>query len=434
MPELISDPNKIRLNEQQEIQQIMGEPPSWIIRWGNSLVLICLTILVLVAYLVKYPDTIPVDIILQTENPPIRVPAPKTGKIDQLPVSEGQFVEEGDILAVIESTADLESVQQLKVLLAEIEVTGVTEDLDLPTGLKLGSLQSNWSTFTEQFRDYLFFVNKDKTADKKAIINRKIKETKSLNRVLEQRQKSLIQEREYKANEVFRNRTLLKEGLISRKDLEQSETEYLSITRNIDGIKSDFINNEITLQSLKEQKLELSIDKDKNSNEKQIKLDEEVEKLKSEVAKWELESLIKAPISGNVAFSRSLTGNEFVDANEEMMTIVPRGAQTGEIIGLAKLPFAGAGKVRTGQKVNIQTNSYPAEEFGILQGKVKKIARIPQEKSYLVEVKMEEPLITTYGDTLEFQQQMSGFADIVTQERRYLYRLFDKLRNAFNNK
>lgn len=434
MPELINDPQEIRLNEQQEIRQIMGEPPGWIVRWGNSLVLICATMLFLVAYWVKYPDTIPLPLILQTENPPIRIPAPATSKIDVLAVREGEPVEEGQTLVRFESPANAADMEKLEELLAEISLRGITSKLDLPNNLKLGSIQSTWSSFSENYKDYLFFINRNQTKKRLDILNDKIYETQKLNDVLQKRKTSLLQQRKIKAKTLNRYKELLLEKAVSKVTVENLEAEYIALRSTIEDLQAEYISNELAIQGLEEQKLNLRIDKDKNGNDKMIRLEEDVQKLRSEVDRWKLAMLLKAPIAGTIAFSRPLAENEFVNSGEELMTIVPEGDSTGQIIGLGTLATQGAGKVEVGQRVNIQVDNYPFEEFGILRGNVKSIARIPQERNYLVEVELQDSLVTTYGEVLDFRQQMSGTADIITRERRYLFRLFDKLRSSWKNR
>ena len=433
MPELISDPNHIQINEQQEIQQIMGEPPGWIVRWGISLVFIAVTTLILVAYLVKYPDVIPAEITLQTENPPIRVPARVGGKIEQLLVSEKEEVEKGQVLAVFENTAQKESINTLETFIAEVEENGITPDLRLPDNLILGDLQSSWSSFSEGYKDWLFFLKKDKSSKKASLLKRQIIDTKQLNEVLKDRERSLTKNERIIVAQLNRVRTLEREGLTTKTEVENAEAELINIRRQIADMETEYINNKITIQQLNRQILDLDESKDKSANEKYVKLEEDFKKLKNEVADWQLSFLLKSPIAGKVSFSKPLTENQFVKPGDEVMAIIPADSETGEIIGLAALPFEGAGKVERGQRVNIQLNDYPYQQFGSVNGVVKKIALLPQGNSYLLEVGLPDNLLTTYNEELPFRQQMSGQAKIITEERRYLERLFDKVTSAWKN-
>lgn len=434
MPELISDPENILINEQQEIQQIMGEPPSWIVRWGISLVLISVTVLIMISYLVKYPDIIAAPITLETANPPIRVPARMTGKIEQLRVVEGEIVENGQVLAILENTADLVSVDELEVLIAEVNETGIYDDLDLPKNLSLGVLQDSWSSFSESYKDYNYFLRKDKTRTKSRLLRRQIRQNEELADVIQGRKKSLFQDEVLIRKRLDRSMKLLADGLVSEQSHESVQAEFISIKRQIANIEGEFINNKIAIEQLKRSILDLDETKDKTGNEKEVKIEEGFQKLKNDVEVWKMNFIIKAPIDGKVSFFKPMSENEFVSANDEIMTIVPVGEESsGDIQGFASLPFEGAGKVEIGQRVNIWLESFPAEQFGAVIGEVKNIALVPQKNSYLVEVSLPNKLQTTYNKDLPFSQQMVGRANIVTEERRYLERILDKVMSAWKN-
>jgi len=440
MPELISNPEHILINEQQEIQQIMGDPPSWIVRWGISLILISITVLVMISYIVKYADIIPAPITLKTENPPIRVPARMTGKIEQLRVAEGDDVETGQILAILENTADLLSVDELEVLISEVNETGIYEDLDLPQNLSLGALQDSWSSFSESYKDYTYFLRKDKTSTKARLLRKQIRQNEELAVVIEGRKKSLFKEQALIKVKLERSQKLKSEGLVSAESHEAVQSEFISIDRQITNIDAEFINNKIAIEQLKRSILDLGEEKDRTNNEKQVKIEEDFQKLKNDVETWKMNFLIKSPIDGKVSFSKPLSENEFVSANDEMMTIVPVSEESsGEIKGFASLPFEGAGKVEIGQQVNIWLESFPAVEYGMVIGQVKNIALIPQQNSYLVEVSLAEvslpnKLLTTYDKELPFSQEMVGTAKIVTEKRPYLERILDKVTSAWKNR
>ena len=96
------------------VQEILGHPPRWIIRWGISIIFIIIAGLIVGSYFFKYPDIITATITVTTENLPAGVMAKTTGKIDTLLVHEKQKVRQGDLLAVMESTADWRDVMSIK--------------------------------------------------------------------------------------------------------------------------------------------------------------------------------------------------------------------------------------------------------------------------------------------------------------------------------
>jgi len=102
-------------------------------------------------------------------------------------------------------------------------------------------------------------------------------------------------------------------------------------------------------------------------------------------------------------------------------------------VGRAFLPIEGSGKVEVGQTANIQLDGFPFREFGIVKSEVKHISLVPQNDFYLVELNLNEGLKTTYGKDIPFRQEMQGNAKIITENRRVVERIFDKLLNILKN-
>ena len=115
-----------------------------------------------------------------------------------------------------------------------------------------------------------------------------------------------------------------------------------------------------------------------------------------------------------------------------MATVIP-GKGAGQVIGKAFLPALNSGKVQTGLRVNIQLDGYPYQEFGVLPGKVERIAPVPEQETYLLEIELSDSLLTSYGRTIPFSQELSGTARIITEDRRILERVFDQMISLLKN-
>ena len=76
--------------------------------------------------------------------------------------------------------------------------------------------------------------------------------------------------------------------------------------------------------------------------------------------------------------------------------------------------------------------NYPAKEFGILTGKVKSISLTPDEEgNRLIDVAFPNGIETSYKKKIEFQQEMAGSADIVTEDLRLIERFFYQFKDMF---
>jgi HlyD family secretion protein len=112
-----------------------------------------------------------------------------------------------------------------------------------------------------------------------------------------------------------------------------------------------------------------------------------------------------------------------------VMTVVPPGAD--RLIGKALLPLAGAGKVAPGQRVNLRFADFPYIEYGTVPGIVRTKSLASAEGHYTVDIDLPLGLVTNYGTALPFNQELTGQAEIITDDIRLLTRLFNPLRALF---
>ena len=139
---------------------------------------------------------------------------------------------------------------------------------------------------------------------------------------------------------------------------------------------------------------------------------------------------LKSPIDGKISMAQQWQKNRHINSGELFLNIVP--AATTHITGKIMLSAQGAGKVKIGQTVNVKFDGYPHIEFGMVRGKVRNISLVPvatqQGKFTMVEVEFPDNLTTNYGKTLDFSQEMSGSADIITEDLRLIERFFNPIK------
>ena len=217
-------------------------------------------------------------------------------------------------------------------------------------------------------------------------------------------------------------------------DEELAENFYLGYQRRFEQLGIDIINNDIKIRELEVQIIDLSRDRSDELITKEILLREDIQRLESGVEDWKQRWLVEAPINGEVAFSKAWSLGQFVAEGQEILTIVPTEGE-GKTLGRAVLSHARLGKVKKDMVVNIRLEEYPAQEFGILKGKVSHIARVPdRDNSIQLESSLDKPLVTTYKIELEFAQEMNGTASVITEDRRIIERIFDKVLSLLKNR
>lgn len=139
----------------EEVQEVMGQIPAWIVRWGITILFIVVLALLVGSYFFTYPDIVETEMTLTSREPVVEVVARSSGKISELYVSNGQEVKSGAPLAVIENTAKTDDVFRLKKLLARYK--------EEPERLNYYLLQDMWLLGDIQSA-YMSLASKDVSA------------------------------------------------------------------------------------------------------------------------------------------------------------------------------------------------------------------------------------------------------------------------------
>ena len=204
----------------EEVNDIITAVPSWILRWGITLIFAILMGVILLSALIEYPDVVRTNLKVNSLNAPKIVLAKQGGKLTTLLVEDGQMVKENQSLAYLESTADPENVLQINKQLKAFQ-TAVSnsnnEILVLPIGLNLGELQSSYQSFYQQYLQYLSTQKNGYYVNKLAFLEQDLNDINALKNQIIKQQK--IQELEY-ANQVQEYKAyqkLFKNKVISRK-------------------------------------------------------------------------------------------------------------------------------------------------------------------------------------------------------------------------
>jgi len=140
---------------------------------------------------------------------------------------------------------------------------------------------------------------------------------------------------------------------------------------------------------------------------------------------WENTYLLVSPVAGTVTFTRFWSENQAVVRDEVVMSVIP--AEAGDFVGRINLKMQRSGKVEPGQTVNIKLSGYPYLEYGMVRGVVRSKSLVPSGDAYVIEIELPDGLVTLYGITLDFNQNMQGTAEIITSSMS----LFQKIVNPF---
>jgi multidrug resistance efflux pump len=428
MPE--KEDNKIEIRS-EEIQDILGQVPHWIIRWGTVVVLVTVLIILAGSYLFHYPDIRRAAIVVTTENPPSTLVARTDGQIEKLFVSDSQFVRINTVLVVLENPASYSDVISLRFDIAEIRTTisslGADEFVTLHNNYKLGDIQTVYAEFVSRYQDYYQFLALDYYAKTIQSKREEIRRYQQYAGRLRSQSRILLQDFELAGRQYSRDSDLFVQGYNAAVDLERSQQEKLKKQLAYEESNTRLSETEIQISQLNQQVLDLELKAQEEKEQKQAGVREAFEKLVAGIDQWEQKYLLIAPLDGIVTFPAYWSENQNVRTGDKVLTIIPK--EQGDIIGKLNLPVEGAGKVRPGQRVNIQFANFPHLEYGMVKGTVRSISQVPYDQQYSVEVELPEGLTTYYGREIPFTQEMPGRAEIITEDRRLIERIISPLRS-----
>lgn len=416
----------------EEVQEVLGTPPGWIVRYGSALALIFMVLFIIVAAKYKYPDTVVAPITVTFSEPPRNLVAPKSGRVEELLVRNNTFVREGQLLVVFKDAANYNHVTHLQDLLDQIpnENDSLILAFSPNTNLELGELQEDFLEFLEKKNRY---NRESEQYEVNTSVNSYSSQIRSLQKsiqLLENRKAVIVRQ----INDAIKRQNFLEQQVANREASQQDVNKVIAELRdlrnelqetdeNITGKRNDIelLRKRISVTKLDGNNTRLNASDELLSSFIQLKI---------RVNQWVENNAVYSPIEGKVEFNELLSDQQFMQKDDPLMVIIPSSSQILE--GRMKVDLANSGFIEPRQEVIIRLKKYPFETYGALRGIVTYKASVPDEfNRVLVEIQLPE-LKTTRGKKIEANEVLVGNARIITKERTLLLRIFDSIRGIFS--
>ncbi len=421
-------------NRSDALEEIITSVPAWTIRYGNIVWLFIITLLLLLSYLIKYPETVVSEVTITTIDPPQKIFTQISGTIDSVFVQNNDTITSNDPIAIFKNAANYRDVIYLQDIISRInlDADSISFPMDGLPALLLGELEDPFSKFENSYIKYIL-LKKYKDYD--------IRSAANIKNSTERRRKLASLTAQYQLNskelelmrlDVERSDQLYKKGVISRQEHEKKEMEYIRAEKLAKNTLVDIseLKNDIT-QSERDLKL-THIEKIKVEGNVEQVLFQNLDKLKVSIRDWEQKFILKSARNGRVTFLRDLKKNDYLQERQMVVSIVP----TNNLKPIAKLKtnIKNSGKIKIGQRVHIMLENYSYIEYGMLVGTVSNISLIPDaDNFYFIDVALNNELVTTYNKRLDFKHELFGKAEIITQDLRLIERVLNQLKNLVNN-
>jgi len=408
------------------VSEIMGKPPRKILRWGTAVMFSVFVLFVILAWLIKYPDTIPAQIEITTVNPPVTLVTKVTGRIKNLYVKEREVVKAGKLIAVMETSALITDIELLKQTIDTVKNPEYLISEQLPEFTQLGELHVYYASFLKNLSDLNNYTVNDFFGSKIKSLNDEIEGIREYINRLTVKEKLNFENRNLEAKKYKRDSLLYVNKVIPESELEKSHQSLIRINIELQQVRLDHSAKSIELAEKRQLLQDYRINRIEEREKYISTLQESFMNLKAQINIWETNYLLISPIEGIVSFTKFWSVNQSVLKDEPVINIVPIDA--GSYLGRINLKMQRSGKVKTGQLVNIKLSGYPYLEYGMVRGIVKSKSLVPSGDAYIIEIELPQGLITLYGRKLDFTQNMIGTAEIISDDLRLLQKIVNPFR------
>ncbi|MEL6536822.1 MAG: DUF192 domain-containing protein [Bacteroidota bacterium] len=417
----------------EDVRELLEEVPHSIFIYGNTVFLLIMVALLVLGWVIKYPDILTARVTITTQSPPVRVISNRSGELVDLRVKEGSVVETGEILAIIKSTAEPKDVLSLITILDTIQITDIekliTAEANWPENLDLGNINGNYADFLSSYHNYWTFANFSPISKMMQSERTKLAELRRYRERLETQNRIFLDEIALVEKDLERNRLLIEKKAITQKEYDDKELELLGVKRRYQQTLLDISDVKIKIVDSERAIADFEVQLEDRTQSLKLALFNAYKRLQASVETWNDGFVLRAPIPGKVSLFDYRAENQFVNQLDEVFTIVPTGER--DKIGRVLLPVRNSGKLALGQSAIIKLDDYQFQEFGTLGGTVSEISSVPRGNLYAVEVDIPDDLLTSYGQEIAFRNEMLGSIEIITEDisllQRILYELIKKL-------
>lgn len=414
----------------EEVQEIMGQLPSWLLRWGIVVIAGILSLFLVISCFFKIPQSLSAQVQLTTSTPPVELHTYSEGQLEYIAVTNKQSVTTGQILAIIKNSAESKDIMKINSLYIQWKNEKLTTDSLLnilhKKDWQTGELQSSFFAFIQSLENYEGFLKRNYYPRKIALKREEQRRRRDIEQYSNE-ELQLNKELFSISYRVFvRDSVLFSRNIGSIDSYDKSYITYLQNRKIL--LDNQQIIKETELKRTEEEETELDLKnlfEEALSNYRQA-VQTACNQWEIQMNTWERTYILRSPVNGIVNFMGIRSANQYVTTGELIFIILPQKPDTP--IGRALLPASGAGKVEVGQKVYVRLDNYPDKEYGFLTGHVSSISEIPDnENNYFVEIKFSNGLKTNYHKSLPLSKQMVGTAQIIVDDKRLIENIVEPI-------
>jgi len=424
----------------EEIQDLIGKTPGWLLRSGIALVFFVSLALLFFASIIKYPDKISSTGVLTSTNPPIALRSKISGRVEEVFVENGAQLQKGEPILFMRSTVKREDVERLKVFVSQYQKSTLTNLrlLEMPRDLSLGPMQASYGQLFLKFSQYKQVLKNTITYSQIQNIERETNMTNKLNETLTKEADLYDVEKTLIEKDHQRQKQLYADGVISEKELEQSAAILSQYDRQKEAMQKTTIQNDIRKEALGLEKNKIIEQRNNTLQQYRFAIAELIESLQMGIVEWEDENYVTAESDGSVEISTSISKNVYITPDVIFGYVLPATNVDHKYIRALVLSER-KGKIEKGSKAIIKFDAFPYKEYGVIVSEVESLSLLStaidrEQNRYYELIVPVESLITEYGEQIEYSPEMSVIIEIITEDRTILGRIMERFYDLIQNR
>lgn len=412
----------------EEVLDILNESPRWLVRMGATVILFLLTLFAAGAWFIRYPEVLKGSVLVTTATPTIKVVSENEGRLMRLLVPNGTTVRKGQVLAEMENRTKLENTPLVQDLLQQTQLflENPHRNITLPAdSLTWGDLQNDVLTLSQNYLEIKQLQTDGFHAQQVRNLQAQVRALRQLQQV-QQRKKDLFTAAFINTSAGYQtDQKLFAEGIYSRTEFLKKENDYLEKKREQEDHKENLIRNELKIAGIEQELQALEYAFQEKQRLCLARMSQAAQNIGNGLRNWQQQYLICAPSDGQLAHLQNWAENQFVKSGETLFAVIP---SRQDFVAMVDIPVKGLGKASVGQKVVLKLDDYPFQEFGTVQGRILSMAPSPDVKTYRLVVGLPNGLQSSYHHHFLCKSEMTGTAEIITDDMRLLERAFYGIR------
>lgn len=391
------------------------------------------SILLILSFIIEIPESVFAEVRVMSTNPPITLNAQTSGKIHLIENNSFFNCKKGQYLAVIDNPANFIDVQSLKNWLNNHDIFNHETDLhELEHKYMLGDIEADFYVFKIALLKYNQII--EGRSDYQHSLVMIDKQVEGNEKAIEEYQ-SMLQSyaNEFDILSYYQksDSTLYNKRIIPKDEFDNSKVRIIEVQNKMLSIRKEISQAQNNISQYVIKRAQVIDGIDHALNEAKIALYNSYYKLLIKIKEWEKTYVFIAPDDCHAEFAGLISNGSFVTAGEPVYNII---YGNNSYFGIAVLPSEGSGNVTIGDSVNLRMMLYPFREYGSLRGYIDRISQNTIDRGYLVYINLPNGLKSDCNRQLAFAESMYGQAEIITDRKRLIFILFNRMKSLGDSK